>query len=87
MSQSLNELNSSSLCKSMLMILKYRMKDYDLSTDKEGYVEVQDILRILRRIHTERKYITALDLQHIVRADIKQRLVMTKDLKKIKLIA
>ena len=83
----INELNSTSLLKSTLLILKYKMKEYKLSTDEDGYVAIQDMLKLLRKIHPERKYITAFDLQHIARADIKKRLVVTKDLKRIKLIA
>lgn len=83
----INELNSTSLLKSTLLILKYKMKEYKISTDEDGYVAVQDMLKLLRKIHPERKYITAFDLQHIARADIKKRLVVTKDLKRIKLIA
>lgn len=82
-----NELNSSSLLKSTLLILKYRMKDYKVNQDEEGYVAMQDMLKLLRKIHPERKYITAFDLQHIARADIKKRLIVTKDLKRIKLVA
>lgn len=83
----INELNSTSLLKSTLLILKYKMKEYKISTDEDGYVAIQDMLKLLRKIHPERKYITAFDLQHIARADIKKRLVVTKDLKRIKLIA
>lgn len=83
----INELNSTSLLKSTLLILKYKMKEYKISTDEDGYVAVQDMLKLLRKIHPERKYITAFDLQHIARADIKKRLIVTKDLKRIKLIA
>lgn len=83
----INELNSTSLLKSTLLILKYKMKEYKISTDEDGYVAVQDILKLLRKIHPERKYITAFDLQHIARTDIKKRLIVTKDLKRIKLIA
>lgn len=82
-----NELNSTNLLKSTLLILKYNMDEYKLSKDKEGYVATQDILKLLRRIHPERKYITAFDLQHIAKTDIKKRFVITKDLKRIKLIA
>ena len=83
----INELNSTSLLKSTLLILNYKMKEYKISTDEDGYVAIQDMLKLLRKIHPERKYITAFDLQHIARADIKKRLVVTKDLKRIKLIA
>lgn len=82
-----NELNSSSLLKSTLLILKYKLEHYKLSTDDNGYVLTRDILKLLRSIHTDRKYITAFDLQHIVRADMKKRLEITKDLTKIRLVA
>ena len=82
-----NELNSTSLIKSTLLILKYRMQDYKIKQDEEGYVAVQDMLKLLRRLHPERKYITAFDLQHMATTDMKKRFIISKDLKRIKLVA
>lgn len=80
-------MSSIKIYKTLLTVLKYRKDDYKLETDEKGYFCTREVLKALRILHPEYKYITALDIRHSATCDIKKRVEITKDLTKIKLTA
>lgn len=79
------QLNSNSVMKTFLYILKNQPQVVRNTRSEDGWVDLQPVLRILRVNHPEHKYITAFDIKHMIITDIKKRANITKDLKKVRL--
>ena len=78
-------LNSNSVMKTFLYVLRNQPKNVKETRNDEGWVDIQPVLKILRVNHPEQKYITAFDIKHMITTDIKKRANISKDLKRVRL--
>lgn len=80
-------MNGIKIYKTLITVLRYKTDDHKLKADEKGYFCTKEVLKVLRTLHPEYKYITALDIQHSAICDVKKRVEITKDLTKVKLVA
>lgn len=78
------EIRSNKVMRTFISVLKE--KYYDGKIEKDNWIELQPILKTLRQLHPDVKYITAFDIKHFITTDCKRRLEISKDLKHVKIL-
>lgn len=76
---------SKNVYKTLLNTVKYHSDYYKLIKKDEEWYDIQPILKILRKQHPEKRIISAFDIKHMIIADVKKRMEISKDLKYIRL--